>query len=114
METKSSKKLKRTDEMISITAYKNNVQTLTSLRIYVSIITAACLGILGVTGWKGFLYQIATQVLCATFIFFKGATNPMRYFHSWNMLLFSSVFTSTTLLTFILFWMMFYNFCHVF
>ncbi|GFH15876.1 uncharacterized protein HaLaN_12191, partial [Haematococcus lacustris] len=44
----------------------------------------------------------------------KGAASPVKYFHTWFTLLFFNVFSSTTLLTYILFWMVFYNLCHIF
>lgn len=102
------------DDLINPNALRSNVQTLSFLRTYVAVILGITVGILGITGWHGFVYHYAAQIACAAAMVTKGCRNPPNYFHTWNNLLFNSVLSSTTLLSYILFWMILYNLCHVF
>ncbi|KAG2491119.1 hypothetical protein HYH03_010563 [Edaphochlamys debaryana] len=102
------------DELINPAAYKANFQALGFLRNFVAIISGIVVGICGVVGWHGFVYHFVAQLACAAAMILKGCTHPPSYFVSWNTLLFFGVFSSTTMLSYILFWMIFYNLCHVF
>uniref|UniRef100_A0A7S3RAU5 ER membrane protein complex subunit 6 n=1 Tax=Dunaliella tertiolecta TaxID=3047 RepID=A0A7S3RAU5_DUNTE len=93
---------------------RHNIGVLAFFRTFVAIITGIVVGILGVEGWWGFLPMLGTQFLCAPAMFLKGATSPEKYFHSWSNFLLGGVFSSTTLLTYILFWMISFNLCHIF
>ncbi|GLC34106.1 ER membrane complex subunit 6 [Pleodorina starrii] len=104
----------KVDELINPLAYKSNLQALGFLRNFVAVVSGIVVGICGVVGWHGFIYHFVAQLACVAAMFLKGCTNPPNYFVSWNTLLFFGVFSSTTLLSYILFWMIFYNICHVF
>ncbi|KXZ51809.1 hypothetical protein GPECTOR_11g250 [Gonium pectorale] len=102
------------DDLINPFALKNNYQALGFLRNFVAVISGIVIGICGVVGWHGFIYHFVSQLACVAAMVLKGCTKPANYFVSWNNLLFYGVFSSTTLLSYILFWMIFYNLCHVF
>ncbi|GIL45164.1 hypothetical protein Vafri_2490 [Volvox africanus] len=102
------------EDLINPVAYKSNLQALNFLRNFVAVVAGIVVGICGVVGWHGFIYHFLAQLSCVVAMFLKGCTNPTSYFATWNNLLFFGVFSSTTLLSYILFWMIFYNVCHVF
>ncbi|KAG2447643.1 hypothetical protein HYH02_007561 [Chlamydomonas schloesseri] len=101
-------------ELVNPSAYKSNLQALDFLRNFTAVIAGIVVGICGVVGWHGFIYHFLSQLACAGAMILKGCTKPAQYFVSWNTLLFHSALSSTTLLSYILFWMIFYNLCHVF
>lgn len=104
----------KVEEMINPIALRHNVTNLNFLQNFVAIVLGIVVGIMGITGWHGFIFHYAGQFACAAAMFTKGCTNPSSYFHTWYNLLFSGTLSSTTLLSYILFWMIFYNISHVF
>jgi len=101
-------------EVINPINLRHNMGVLAFMRNFMAVITGIVVGILGIEGWSGFLPHIAVQLLCAAAMTLKGAANPKKYFHTWSNFLFFEVLSSTTLLTYILFWMIFYNVAHIF
>lgn len=101
-------------ELVNAINLRNNLSVLGFVRTFASLLTGIAVGILGIEGWWGFLPHFFTQLLCAPLMVVKGATPPTKYFHTWTNFLFFNVFSSVTLLTYILFWMIFYNLCHIF
>ncbi|GAX72849.1 hypothetical protein CEUSTIGMA_g304.t1 [Chlamydomonas eustigma] len=108
------KRHKPPPEMINTANFKHNFGVLGFFRTFVSVITGTVIGILGVQGWWGFIPHFVTQLLCVFAMFLKGATNPKLYFNTWFSFLFFNVFSSITLLSYMLFWMTFFNITHVF
>mmetsp|Transcript_24990 Transcript_24990/g.54337 ORF Transcript_24990/g.54337 Transcript_24990/m.54337 type:complete len:114 (-) Transcript_24990:877-1218(-) len=109
-----AKKLQKPAEPLNPLNLKNNMAVLAFFRTFVSIIAGIVVGILGVQGWWGFIPHFATQLLCSGAMLLKGGSPVKKYFHTWTNLLFHSVFSSTTLLSYMLFWMAFFNIAHVF
>lgn len=107
-------KPKLTDKREHPLYLKNNLATLYFLRTYVSIIVGAAVGLMGVAGLYGFIYHAASQLLCVLPLAFKCGLNAPAYFRSWSNFMFFNAFSSTTLLSYVLFWMIFYNLAHVF
>ena len=108
-------KPKRADlaEEFSPANYKGNMAALYFWRTLVSLVAGAAAGILGVYGWHGFIYHFASQIACVAPMFVT-ARPARRYFRTLDTLLTENAFSSTTLLSFIFFWMLMYNLCHVF
>ncbi|PNH04752.1 ER membrane protein complex subunit 6 [Tetrabaena socialis] len=102
------------EELVNPVAYKGNCHALGFLRNFVAVLAGIVVGICGVVGWHGFIYHFLAQMACVPAMVLKGCTNPTSYFVSTKTLLFFGVFSSTTLLSYVLFWMIFYNICHVF
>eukprot|EP00879_Flechtneria_rotunda_P013546 GHRR01014144.1.p1 GENE.GHRR01014144.1~~GHRR01014144.1.p1 ORF type:complete len:132 (+),score=45.15 GHRR01014144.1:325-720(+) len=94
--------------------FKNNAAVVYFLRIYMTIVAGAAAGILGVEGLGGFLVYLFSQLLCIAPILVKCAGNYRKFFPSWDKVVLEHVFSSTAILSYILFWMIFYNICHVF
>lgn len=93
--------------------YKNNMGALYFYRTLASVVVGSAVGILGVYGWFGFLYLLASQFLCIIPMWLQ-AQPARKYFRQTSTLLLENVFSSTTLLSYVFFWMLFYNLCHVF
>lgn len=93
--------------------FKNNMQALYFYRTLASLVVGAAVGILGVYGWHGFIYLLISQMACVAP--FAAKAKPARtYFRSAATLWTEHAFSSTTLLSYVFFWMLFYNLCHVF
>ncbi|GMH41887.1 hypothetical protein BSKO_09797 [Bryopsis sp. KO-2023] len=101
-------------EVLSLPSYKHNLGVLSFCRILTSVIGGAASGVLGVTGWRGFLVYLVIHVLLAFPLLLKAGFDGKKYFNNWSTLLVSMVFTSQGILSFFLFWMIFYNVAHVF
>lgn len=110
----ASKKAAKQEDLVNPAALKVNLSALNFLRNFVSVVAGIAVGICGVVGWHGFIYHFLAQIAVAGSMVLKGCTKPSNYFVSWRTLLFHGAFSSTTLLSYILFWMIFYNLCHVF
>ncbi|KAG1675500.1 hypothetical protein FOA52_001799 [Chlamydomonas sp. UWO 241] len=107
------KKAKAPLALINPANLKHNMDVLTYFRTFVAVLTGSVVGLLGIQGWVGFLPHVVTQLLCVFAMFAKGAT-VKEHFHSWSNLWLSNVFTSLTLLSYMLFWVMTFNIAHVF
>mmetsp|Transcript_30913 Transcript_30913/g.91969 ORF Transcript_30913/g.91969 Transcript_30913/m.91969 type:complete len:115 (-) Transcript_30913:49-393(-) len=107
------KKHARPLETINPLNLQHNLEVLSYFRTFVAVIAGTVIGILGVEGWSGFLPHVATQLLCVFAMYAKGAS-VKEHFHSWSKLWLHNVFSSITLLSYMLFWMIFYNIAHVF
>ncbi|KAJ9518485.1 hypothetical protein V8C86DRAFT_2521607 [Haematococcus lacustris] len=101
-------------DLVNPVNLRHNLGVLGFFRTFTAVIAGIVVGIIGVEGWIGFVPHFLAQLLCAPAMLGKGAASPVKYFHTWFTLLFFNVFSSTTLLTYILFWMVFYNLCHIF
>ena len=67
------------------------------------------------SGYKGFVPHFAAQTLCVLAMMIKAkGMSPKDTFHSTTNLFLIGTFSSSTLLSFMLFWMVFYNLAHVF
>lgn len=93
---------------------RHNAGVSTFVRIFGSLLAGLVAGILGVTGWTGFLYYFAAHAVVAGLLWQKTGGQIENYFPTRNGLLVGDVFGSTTLLTFILFWTISNNFIHLF
>ncbi|WIA19146.1 hypothetical protein OEZ85_003794 [Tetradesmus obliquus] len=94
--------------------FKNNLGVAYFLRIYMTIVAGSAVGILGVEGWGGFAVYLISQLLCTVPILVKCGGNYKQFFPSWDKVYLEHIFSSTAILSYILFWMIFYNVCHVF
>lgn len=107
-------KKKQTLDLINPINMKHNMGVLGFFRTFISVITGAVVGILGVQGWWGFIPHFVTQLLCVIAMFAKGGSPPKQYFHTWTNLVFFNVFSSITLLSYMLIWTALFNVAHVF
>lgn len=105
---------KKVAEAIVPSALKHNITVISYFRTFVAVIMGAAVGILGVDGWWGFIPFFITQLLCAVAMILKGAAQPRKYFGSWFNLLTVNMFSSSSVLSYILMWMIFYNLTVVF
>eukprot|EP00775_Hariotina_reticulata_P004719 gene4719-4969_t len=94
--------------------FKNNLGVVYFLRIYTTIIAGSAVGIWGMEGWGGFIVYLLSQLLCTVPIILKCGGSYKKFFPSWDKVALEHVFSSTAILSYILFWMIFYNICHVF
>jgi hypothetical protein len=108
-----------------------------------TIVAGAVVGILGITGWTGFLIYLVSQALCTAPIVALAAASeaeaqqrrrrrqgaatgppplsaaPLafvvpRCFQTWSQVATEHVFGQTAVLSYLLCWMVFYNLAHVF
>lgn len=112
--TDAAKRKAHSEEFYLPSHVKHNVGVLFTFRNFVAIVAGVAVGIVGVAGWLGLLYHIATQFLCIVPYIVTSGGNVRMYFPTWNLFLFGNVFSSTAILSYILFWMIFYNLCHIF
>ena len=87
-----------------------NLKTIHKGRIYISILSGLCAGILGLTSFHGlFLYLFISIIyyLCAI-----SLSNYKEYFLSINAIIFGNF--SQALLSFVLFWTIIYDIVHIF
>ncbi|KAK9800176.1 hypothetical protein WJX73_003795 [Symbiochloris irregularis] len=96
------------------TSLRNNADVINFLRTSGSLVAGLSVGILGVTGWIGFLYYAVVHALISGLVILKAGHNPQQYFQSRSSLFLGDVFSQTSLLTFILFWTVSHNFVHLF
>lgn len=94
--------------------FNQNVGVVYFLRIYMTIVAGAAVGILGIEGWGGFTVYLLSQLLCTLPILAKCGGNYEKYLGTWDKVFLEHIFSSTAILSYILFWMIFYNVCHVF
>ncbi|KAL3144408.1 ER membrane complex subunit 6, variant 2 [Trebouxia sp. C0010 RCD-2024] len=83
-------------------------------RVFASLITGLAAGVLGVTGWGGFAYYFLVHSLLGVPLYLKAQGRPTEFLQSGRSIWVDEVFTSTSLLTFILFWTLTHNFVHLF
>jgi hypothetical protein len=70
-------------------------------RMFLSIFTGCCAGVLGFTGLSGFLFYFASAVLATGLLFVKAGTNSVEYFQSKSAI---ADGIGGGLLSFVLFW----------
>lgn len=93
---------------------KMNMQVLGYNRIFAALVAGTATGILGVTGFKGFLIFVAFQLANAAALFIKCGFAPDRYYQGWKTLFFSGLMSQVELLTFVLFWTLSNNLVYLF
>lgn len=79
-----------------------------------SLVAGCFAGILGVTGYKGFVVYVISHLALGLCISFKAGFHLSRYFTSpWSMF-YSGIGSQTEILTFILFWTVTNNLVYLF
>ncbi|KAK9808908.1 hypothetical protein WJX72_006183 [[Myrmecia] bisecta] len=102
------------EEMLNMQHMKHNAGIINFVRVFASLVAGILAGVLGVEGWGGFLYYLVIQAVVSGLLHIKAKGNAKQYFKQRRELYIDQVFTSTTLLTFILFWTISHNFIHLF
>lgn len=93
---------------------RSNFTIISFNRVFASLIAGLATGVLGVTGWGGFAYYFLVHALLGVPLYLKTKGQPTEYLQSGRSVWVDEVFTSTSLLTFILFWTLTHNFVHLF
>ncbi|KAL0042469.1 hypothetical protein WJX82_010797 [Trebouxia sp. C0006] len=93
---------------------RNNFTIISFNRVFASLVAGLATGVLGVTGWGGFAYYFLVHALLGLPLYLKTKRQPTEYLQSGRSLWVDEVLTSTSLLTFILFWTLTHNFVHLF
>jgi hypothetical protein len=90
-----------------------NVKNLAWLRAVMAIVSGICAGILGLESLWGFMFYIATSVLLSASIYItRVEAQPELYFNTASFLMIHDVFSN--LVSFVLFWTLFYGLMHVY
>lgn len=79
-----------------------------------TVVAGAVVGILGIEGIMGFVIYLISQLLCAVPVVLMAKGDIKKFFQGWSPVLTEHIFSQVTVLSYILFWMIFYNLCHVF
>ena len=99
--------------MYSQQPFANNLNNLAWLRAVMAIVSGVCAGILGLESLWGFMFYLATSFLLSASIFFTRIEGkPELYFTSLTFLMIHEVFSN--LVSFVLFWTLFYGLMHVY
>lgn len=93
---------------------KHNGKVVAFWRVVCAVVSGSVVGVLGVYGWHGFLYYVLTHFLATFPLLIKAGMMPKKYFYTWSAVWLDHLFSQLTILTFILFWILFYNCTHVF
>ncbi|CAL5218559.1 g250 [Coccomyxa viridis] len=93
---------------------QHNAGVVNFIGVFGSLVAGLIAGIWGVTGWGGFLYYLAMQIVVATLLYMKTGGQVDSFFVSRSSVFFGEVLNSTLLLTFILFWTLSHNYIHLF
>eukprot|EP01024_Parvocaulis_polyphysoides_P029664 TRINITY_DN26810_c0_g1_i1.p3 TRINITY_DN26810_c0_g1~~TRINITY_DN26810_c0_g1_i1.p3 ORF type:complete len:115 (-),score=2.16 TRINITY_DN26810_c0_g1_i1:293-637(-) len=92
----------------------NNKGVLMHCRVSAAILSGCAVGLLGVTGLQGFIYYFIAHFVMSFLLLIKCNFQPVKYFRSWNNLLFEQMISQVTMMSYTLFWIIFYNLAHVF
>eukprot|EP01026_Neomeris_dumetosa_P016905 TRINITY_DN1644_c0_g1_i6.p3 TRINITY_DN1644_c0_g1~~TRINITY_DN1644_c0_g1_i6.p3 ORF type:complete len:116 (-),score=8.78 TRINITY_DN1644_c0_g1_i6:234-581(-) len=92
----------------------NNKGVLMHCRISAAVVSGSVVGILGITGLQGFVYYFLAHFLMCLVLLFKTNFDPVKYFRSWNNLMFDQMISQVPMMSYTLFWIIFYNLAHVF
>ncbi|CAG8452423.1 9715_t:CDS:2 [Rhizophagus irregularis] len=89
----------------------HNVKTITFIRSSMSAITGSAAGILGLTGYSGFIFYTLTAILTSFLIWsIKTNANPGVYFRNGSDVWTEGVFGG--LFSYVLFWTLLYGIVH--
>eukprot|EP00193_Tetraselmis_chui_P007888 CAMPEP_0177754504 /NCGR_PEP_ID=MMETSP0491_2-20121128/2046_1 /TAXON_ID=63592 /ORGANISM="Tetraselmis chuii, Strain PLY429" /LENGTH=108 /DNA_ID=CAMNT_0019269895 /DNA_START=223 /DNA_END=546 /DNA_ORIENTATION=- len=91
-------------ELFNMQNHMHNKQVVYFMRVYAAIVGGVVTGIIGVTGFFGILHLVVWQSLFAGLLLLKKGVNTGKYFLRTSEMALDQAFSSTTLLTFILFW----------
>lgn len=101
-------------DLYSVPNFKHNVGVVSFCRVITSVLAGIVAGVLGITGLSGFLFYIVFHALLAVPLLLKAQFQVKKYFRNWTTPFLSFIFTSQGMLSFLLFWIIFYNIAHVF
>ncbi|PRW33224.1 flagellar associated isoform A [Chlorella sorokiniana] len=102
------------EQLLNPKHLKNNMDILTSTKIFASLLAGVFAGVVGITGYKGFLVYLLAHALASGLLALKAGGQPQRYFPTRSQLVLAGVFSQTELLTFILFWTVTNNLVYLF
>uniref|UniRef100_A0A0C9QNJ4 ER membrane protein complex subunit 6 n=1 Tax=Wollemia nobilis TaxID=56998 RepID=A0A0C9QNJ4_9CONI len=91
---------------------QNNMRVIYYSRTFLSIIGGVVAGILGLTGWKGFIFYFVMMALTSLGVIAKAKFDIHEYFDSWNRVILDGI--SGGLMSFVLFWTFAYDIVHIF
>lgn len=99
---------------IDVKCVAANAQTLGFIRNWMTIFMGSIAGILGLTGFNGFILYIALYLVCSISILAKLNFNPERCFPKQTSVNF--VFSGITgqMVPFVMYWTLFYALVHLY
>mmetsp|Transcript_3788 Transcript_3788/g.10902 ORF Transcript_3788/g.10902 Transcript_3788/m.10902 type:complete len:112 (-) Transcript_3788:318-653(-) len=104
-----------TEVLLSMQAIHGNLAVLTYNRAFAALIVGSILGIVGYSGWSGFLWYFLMQALMGLLIKTKlGSAQPKKYFQSKWAPYTHEVVSSSSMLTFVTAWTLTFSCVHVF
>jgi hypothetical protein len=89
-----------------------NARILNYCRVFVAIVSGCAAGILGLTGLAGFVAFFATTLLLSVGLYLKVSCEPKPFFKKPNDIWSEGI--SQSLLSYILFWTLFYDIVHIY
>ncbi|ELR17488.1 transmembrane protein 93, putative [Acanthamoeba castellanii str. Neff] len=93
-------------------AIAHNNRAIFFCRIIVASVAGSAAGILGVTGLGGFIFYAAASALVSLLVLHRTGYNTSKYFTSPSALWTEAV--GQGLLSYVLFWTLFYGFAYIF
>mmetsp|Transcript_12207 Transcript_12207/g.29507 ORF Transcript_12207/g.29507 Transcript_12207/m.29507 type:complete len:110 (+) Transcript_12207:102-431(+) len=91
---------------------QNNIRVNDVIFQFLGIVSGVVCGILGLTDLRGLLAFLAFNAFIGFAVVLKCKLQLHKYFFSWDKIVVDGA--SSGLSTFILFWTLFYNICHLF
>ncbi|XP_059462164.1 uncharacterized protein LOC132191230 [Corylus avellana] len=91
---------------------QSNMKIIYYSRTFLSIIGGVIAGILGFTGWTGFIFYFLVMAITSVGLVAKAGFSIDSYFNSWNQVILDGFFSG--LMSFVLFWTFAYDMVHIF
>ncbi|XP_071825831.1 ER membrane protein complex subunit 6-like [Apostichopus japonicus] len=107
----SSSKIKET-VIFNDLAMRGNMSIINYSRTFMSAVSGAAAGILGLTGLYGFVFYFVTAFFLSTMLLFKAGRHVNQYFKTCRPIFTMGLFGG--LFTYILFWTFLYGMVHVY
>lgn len=95
-------------------AFMNNMKEVSNIRAYMTIILGCIIGIMGVSGYIGFVYYIITNILLSIIIIQFKFHSKLGNYIPMTFVSFIISGISDTFLSFVLFWTLLYGLVHLY
>lgn len=95
-------------------AFMNNMKEVSNIRAYMTIILSCIIGIMGVSGYIGFVYYIITNILLSIIIIQFKFHSKLGNYIPMTFVSFIISGISDTFLSFVLFWTLLYGLVHLY
>mmetsp|Transcript_7220 Transcript_7220/g.12189 ORF Transcript_7220/g.12189 Transcript_7220/m.12189 type:complete len:111 (+) Transcript_7220:93-425(+) len=99
-------------EVFALDKIANNSRSLNYCRVFVAIISGCAAGILGVTGLVGFLFFLLSTFVLSAGLYSAMGSDPKPFFKSSTDVWTAGI--NEAMMSYILFWTLFYDIVHIY